>query len=322
MLSLDLIRNTIGRLRLGTQSAVIEVGSCSRGEETYYINTDGVRELLSDYEILVVVGEDENVDSLRAQLSAIKTTLEDSSGSPFFSLDYSFIPRWKLRFLDKRFIHFETKEAASIIAGDVSVVNEFPMITVRNLNYAELSSVVNHRLYHVLRDYGLVADYVKKYLLARNSLDIATVVLPYYGKLICGYGRRNEAMRSIDLSRWFTSDLCNRLDLFLEMKLSYMCDIYNTVSLSDMLDNFENDMKSLHRFLADQNGGHCFINSGRKCLSALIRLSPTQLGNALTFPYKEEALYEAMMSLLENRDFSVSSVSPISRTMKAIYGYQ
>lgn len=322
MLSLDLIRNSIGSLCLGTRSAVIEVGSCSRGEESYFINTDGVRELLSDYEILVVVGEDESIDSLNTQLSTIKTTLEESSGSPFFSLDYSFIPRWKLRFLDKRFIHFETKEAASIIAGDTSVINEFPKITTRNLNYAELSSVVNHRLYHVLRDYESVGDYVKKYLLARNSLDIATVVLPYYGKLICGYGRRNEAMRSIDLSRWFTPDLCNRLDIFLEMKLSYMCDIYSTISLRDMLVNFENDMKSLHRFLADQNNGHCFINSGRRCLSALVRLSPTRLGDALRFPHEEEALYDTMMSLLENRDFSVSSVSPISGTMKAIYGYR
>ena len=103
MLSLNLIRNSIGSLRLGARSAVIEVGSCSRGEESFFINTDGVRELLSDYEILVVAGEDESIDSLNTQLSTIKTTLEESSGSPFFSLDYSFIPRWKLRFLDKRF---------------------------------------------------------------------------------------------------------------------------------------------------------------------------------------------------------------------------
>lgn len=322
MLTLKKVRERIQELDLGPQSAIVEVGSCSRGEESYFINDYGERELLSDYEVLAVIGRGEDRTHLELQLSAIGEELKQDSNSPFFSFDYAFTPRWKLPLLDKRLIHFETREAASVVIGDKDVVFEFPTINLGNLNYSELASVVNHRLYHVIKDYASVSDRKKKYLIARNTLDIPTVVLPYFGKLICGYRERNAAMRGLEGSLPFAPGFEQRLERSLKMKLDFDSDLYAIVDSEELLDCFISDMRNLHDFLACRNGGECFIRPRRRVISSLFRFSPGGVKLALSFPMEEENIYQSMVDKLSCRSFNKEYLGRLANKINRLYGYR
>ena len=67
--------------------AALLMGSCSRGEETYFVNELGERELLSDYEMLIIVHDKMDTKASDSKLKVLARELKEQSSSPCFELE-------------------------------------------------------------------------------------------------------------------------------------------------------------------------------------------------------------------------------------------
>ena len=192
--------------------AALLMGSCSRGEETYFINGRGERELLSDYEMLIIVHDKMDTKVSDNKLKLLASELKGQSSSPCFELEWSYKTEHQIKKLDKRFIFFEARESACTIYGNKSAIELFPVINIKNLNFCELNTVIIHRLYHVLRDCLNTDEHYQQYLIARNTLDIPTAALPLCGILQSSYGRRNKSFSEYALQYGFSEELMGRVE--------------------------------------------------------------------------------------------------------------
>lgn len=299
--------------------SVLLTGSCGRGEETYFVGPSGQRQLLSDFELLVIVrtrGARSLADSALRQL---RSSLLLESESPFFDLDWSFATPLKLRAMDRRFIHFETKSAASAILGP-DLTNLMPTVTVGDLNYAELGSVVVHRLYHVARDWYHLDDHARKYLVARNALDLATVILPYHGILLPTYNRRVEALDSLDLDGIWPG-LADRLRRYLEMKLDYDSELYATEDSAEMMRQFADDFESVLEFLRARNGGSAFRVDARSLFSAVARGRLVRVAAALQRPAADARLCVGLLQYLRGGEADPELERAFAASMRLHHEY-
>lgn len=301
--------------------AAILMGSCSRHEESYEQDDNGELHLLSDYEFTIVTTKNTVPETVEEKLKALNAELKKYVASPFFNLEWNYVWKDKLPFMDKRFINFEMAEAKCLICGNPGVFSLFPKITIANLNFAELNAIVNHRLYHVLKDFGKVSEHHKKYLIARNTLDILSVILPYEGTLICSYTKRLEKFPKRVENIYFSNDIEKRLSDALEMKKNYSSPLYKTLNADRMLEQFITDMKALYRYQSDKQGGKAFCVDRRRLLKSVLKLHIGDVKNTLRRPHEEEKLYEEMIALLETRAFEPGKVSAIADRMQNIYGY-
>lgn len=299
--------------------AAILMGSCSRGEESYYLDETGVWQLLSDYEFTVVTNKNSIPESVNKDLSELNQKLKEEIVSPFFNLEWNFVWKKKLPLMDKRFINFEMSEAKYLICGDEGVFSLLPKISVCNLNFAELNSVVNHRLYHVLRDFSRISEHQQKYMIARNTLDILSVVLPYEGKLICSYQKRLEQFPTALAGTAFSDDILVRLKNSLEMKRNYSSSLYKEASVDDMLYTFVKDMQNLHDYQKTKQKGKAFSVDRRRLLKAVMKLQRKEIKKVLERPDDEEKLYQEMVNSLKNKTFMTCDFS--DRVME-LYQYR
>lgn len=289
--------------------AAILMGSCSRGEESYYLNETGGWELLSDYEFTVVTNTNSIPEAVNKDLTELNQKIKKEIKSPFFNLEWNFVWKKKLPLIDKRFINFEMSEAKCLICGDEGVFSLLPRVNIHNLNFAELNSVVNHRLYHVLRDFSRISEHQQKYLIARNTLDILSVVLPYEGKLICSYKKRLEQFPTKLAGAAFSEDILVRMNKSLEMKRNYSSPLYNEVSVEELLNTFVSDMQNLHDYQKVKQKGRAFAVDKRRLIKAVLKLQGKQIRLVLHRPEEEEKLFQDMMHSLRNRDFMTCDFS-------------
>lgn len=299
--------------------AAILMGSCSRGEESYYLDDAGVLQLLSDYEFTVVTNTNSIPEAANKDLIELNRKLKEEIVSPFFNLEWNFVWKKKLPLMDKRFINFEMSEAKYLICGDEGVFSLLPRINVHNLNFAELNSVVNHRLYHVLRDFSQIPEHQQKYLIARNTLDILSVVLPYEGKLICSYKKRLEQFPTKLVGTAFSDDILIRLKKSLEIKKNYSSLLYKDISVEDMLNMFIKDMQNLHDYQKVKQKGLAFSVDKRRLFKAVMKLQGKQIKKVLQRPEEEEKLFQDMMHSLRDRSFMTCDFSD---RMIELYQYQ
>ena len=270
--SVDLISHQVFNVLngVGNVYAAILLGSCSRGEESYFVTEDGERQLLSDYEMIVVTKENRIPQQAEAGLRELRYNLRSRSKSPFFDLEWNYYWKRKLPFMDKRFINFEMKTAGKLICGDPKVFDLLPGITVENLNFAELDSIVNHRLYHVLKGFWGIDEHQKKYLIARNTLDITSVVLPFEGKLICSYEKRIEALPEKLCKGVFGDNIIERLNDYLEMKKDSLSAAYEKYCVDEMLELFLRDMYALYEYQKSNQMGKAFCQNKRLMLKGIL----------------------------------------------------
>ncbi len=306
-----------------TVEAALLMGSCSRGEETYFVNTNGETELLSDYEILIIVSDNSDLEKCDSKMQSLARELLKQSSSPCFSLDWSYKTKAELKRLDNRFIFFETKEAANVIYGNRNILQSFPEITGDNLNYSELNTIIIHRLYHVLRDFKLKDDKYRKYLIARNTLDIPSASLPLMGILVGSYTHRNKVFAQLAREDDFPSELKRRLSDYLEMKKDYNSILYDSYDLDIMIKNFIKDFKCLYSYQCRNQKGIAFTRSTRMLLSAIYRRSLSGYKTWKSWSVINERLYVKMMYLLtaEYEEYSREIIN-VKSLMKKLYGYQ
>ena len=71
--------------------AAILMGSCSRGEESYYLDAEGQWQLLSDYEFTVITNSNMIPEALDEKLKDLNSFLKKKVKSPFFNLEWNYV---------------------------------------------------------------------------------------------------------------------------------------------------------------------------------------------------------------------------------------
>ena len=302
--------------------AALLMGSCSRGEETYFINGRGERELLSDYEMLIIVHDKVDTKVSDDKLKVLARELKKQSSSPCFELEWSYKTEHQMKKLDKRFIFFEARESACTIYGNKTTIELFPVINIKNLNFCELNTVIIHRLYHVLRDQSNTDEHYQQYLIARNTLDIPTAVLPLCGILQSSYGKRNKSFGEYALQYGFPKELVTRLTDYLQMKKDYNADKYKKYSLEFMKKQFIADMKILYEFQKRQQHNHAFRGNRRLLISAVYRRNIKTLRKCLCWEELNESLYQKMIRMLEKDNISSTELRKLQDEMFEMFNYR
>lgn len=302
--------------------AALLMGSCSRGEETYFINGRGEQELLSDYEMLIIVHDKMDTKVSDNKLKLLARELKGQSSSPCFELEWSYKTEHQMKKLDKRFIFFEARESACTIYGNKSATELFPVINIKNLNFCELNTVIIHRLYHVLRDCLNTDEHYQQYLIARNTLDIPTAVLPLCGILQSSYEKRNATFGEYALQYGFPKGLVVRLTDYLQMKKDYNAEQYKDYSLEFMKKQFVADMKMLYEFQKEYQNGHAFRKNRRLLISAIYRRSAGLFRMCLLWEKENESLYHKMIRMIEENNISYVELNELQEEMIGIYNYK
>lgn len=304
----------------GVVSVVLN-GSCARGEETYFINSDGQNEMMSDYEMLIIVKDTANREAISQSLTELRNQLLTIRSSENFDLEWSYKTLDDLRRLDKRFFFFETKESARVIYGDKDIIGLFPDINLQNLNYSELNTVIIHRLYHVIRDLGSTDEKYKKYLIARNTLDFATALLPLCGVLVASYEKRKIEIEKIATELQLPDELLQRQRDYLAMKKDYSSNLYDSYYYKEMLRNFYTDFELLKKLQAQLQGGRLFRNDKRRLLSSIYRGNLKGLKNCIQWQERLTVLCEDMFKTIKNGEVSESELSTLKVQMSELFGY-
>ena len=301
--------------------SIILMGRCARGEETYFLNEHGEKELMSDYEVLIAVKSAEGTSDVDKALKQLQNELLSLSHSECFDLEWSYKTIAEIERLDKRFIFFETKEAKKVITGDKDIFTHFPDINISNLNYSELNTIILHRMYHVIRDMNSGDEKYKKYVIARNSLDFASAFLPLTGRLVSSYSERMKALKKISLEYGVPQDLINRHNDYLTMKLDYNSNLYHHYSLDSMYEYFYHDVVLLDELQRKFQHGKRFRTDYRRIISAIYRMDLHNLYNSLLLGRKLNRLFEEMLSIIKVREINKNRLADIQGKMKDLFGY-
>lgn len=290
----------------------ILIGSCSRNEESY-CKLDKYY-LISDLEFFVIYNDKNVLEDLDKKLKQLNKVLKSENPFSSFFLDWSYIHKKKLRFSDRRFILYEAIQSAKVFHGDRNIIKLYPNINIRNLNYSELDDIIIHRFYHVYRDWGLSDN---KYLIARNTLDILTLYLPYNGYLCCGYARRNEVYYNFleQDKRIFVSDFSSYLNYKIDRIGLDNFDEY------EMLTIFIKDFEVLVNYLIERQGNP-FLKDYRFIASSLLRFKPSKIKMSLFKDKQCNELYSILQDRLKQLNINHEFDESIGNKMEELYGYK
>lgn len=185
----------------GTLSVVL-LGSLSRGEGSW-INKDGGDILLSDIEFFTVY-TDQNSDFEifdRFVQSYAQEILGDNI-SELFHVDNTYVSKTKIKTLEKKLLTFDAAFFGKCVVGE-DVMPLFPKIDINNINLFDIRDILTHRAFYVLYYGSSLRNDVSKeeyrYLLAKNSLDLMTVLLVENGILESGFINRFEKIKTLNL---------------------------------------------------------------------------------------------------------------------------
>lgn len=267
--------------------ALVVLGSVSRGEESYVVE-GAERRLSSDVELLSITAG-WKVDAMLSEHIVAAAAAVEARHIPHcaasFHIDVSVIAQQLLPFVDRRFIHFETRESGRIIAGSATALRRLPAITPRNLNFSELHAIFIHRLAAVLltlealKEKRITEEHAYG-VICRNGLDLLSVLLPHCGQLAAGYLKRQELARKI------LPDLANKgLESAIEiLTFTEHCLLWklggadqNNLQLDLLIERFIAYMSFVQNFIEMKDRRHFFRRSPRRILAALLKFRPKQL---------------------------------------------
>ncbi len=183
--------------------SVILLGSLSRGEATWIENEDGFS-IISDIEFFTVYpqGFDRFSEFTNFIEATAKEVFKDQKSS-LFHIDNTFICRTALPKIERKLLTYDAKCMGKAVVGRDDI-KDLPEISLKNINLWDIKDILTHRVFSVLY-YGLplkaegnFEEY--RYSLAKNSLDLMTVLLVCHGKLASGFVNRLEIVNSLPIS--------------------------------------------------------------------------------------------------------------------------
>lgn len=191
---------TYNELYCGGKLSVILLGSLSRGEATW-IETDAGAAMLSDIEFFTVY--DQGFEDFAAFDRAIRAAAEQAfpdQTSSLFHIDNTYVCREHLGRMERKLLTYDAKQMGKTVVGPDAVCL-LPQITLENINLWDIRDILTHRMFSVLyyglplKNRGEQTQY--RYCLAKNSLDLMTVLLCRHGLLASGFGNRLELVKQL-----------------------------------------------------------------------------------------------------------------------------
>ena len=224
--------------------SILLLGSLSRGEGTWQSIDTGAR-LLSDIEYFTVYPA--GFDGFAAFTEYAKEVQREvfaDQDSALFHVDNSFVCRESLSCMERKLLTYDAVHMGKTVVGE-DCVPLLPTITVGNINLCDIRDILTHRVFSVLH-YGLpmkregdLEGY--RYSLAKNSLDLMTVLLVSHGLLESGFIRRLNLVRTLPIDERLKAYFAYCLSI----KLSTECE--HTFTIEEMEEQFLCLLKDLSR---------------------------------------------------------------------------
>ncbi len=228
------------REKLGGQLSVILLGSLSRGEGTWVDDR-----ILSDIEYFTVYPDGFNGFSEYENFcknAADKIFSEQNS--TLFHIDNTFVRKENLKVMERKLLTYDALKMGKCVVGE-DCINLLGDITLENINLRDIKDILMHRVFSVLY-YGLPLKNSQKtdeyrYCLAKNSLDLMTVLLVEKGILESGFINRLQKVKQLDIDE----NIKNYFEFCLSIKLSGECEF--EFSIEEMENMFVSLVKMLKK---------------------------------------------------------------------------
>ena len=224
--------------------SVMLLGSLSRGEATWVKDGENDK-MLSDIEYFTIYPEGFTAfDEYNEMCEKAKNEAFGNQKSSLFHIDNPFVRKEALNNMERKLITYDAKCMGKTVVGE-DCVKLLPEITVENINLFDIKDILTHRVFYVLyygkemREMNKEDEY--KYLLAKNSLDLMTVILVGRGILASGFIKRYEIIKTLDISAEWKA----YFGYCLSLKLSEYSGCYYTVN--EMEGIFIEIVKSLSK---------------------------------------------------------------------------
>lgn len=246
--------------------SMLLLGSMSRGEASWQ-TIDGIDTILSDIEVLTLLPANfSQIDKLEKNLYEIENKCFPEQKSSLFHIDYSFSRNgYDLSTLEKKLLTFDAYVYAYTVVGE-DYKDTLPQVTIKNINLVDVWEIMIHRMFSVLywgkplKDSGRQDEYC--YNLAKNSLDLMTVLLVNHGLLISGFANRLRAIKALDIS----DDIKNYFEYCLSIKFSYHSEFdYSIEEMENIFLRIIQEQNRLFKFHAS-NFYHNYFSIARRHL--------------------------------------------------------
>ena len=224
--------------------SILLLGSLSRGEGTWQPTETGAR-LLSDIEYFTIYPEGfDDFATFTDYAKEVQREVFADQDSSLFHIDNTFVCYSSLPRLERKLLTYDAACMGRTVVGE-DYVSLLPTITVENINLCDIRDILTHRVFSVLH-YGLpmkregdMEGY--RYSLAKNSLDLMTVILVAHGLLESSFVRRLELVKTLPIEQWVKE----YFTFCLSIKLSTECDCVFTID--EMEESFLQLLKEFAR---------------------------------------------------------------------------
>lgn len=183
--------------------SIILLGSMSRGEASW-LNENGYDKLVSDIEFFTVYPASfTDFNHFNEEIEKAKNIAFNIDISSLFHVDNTYIPLKGLSKLERKLITYDALYYGKCVVGP-DVIKYLPYISLRNINLFDIKDIITHRAISVLyfgrplKDACKIEEY--RYSLAKNSLDLMTVLLVKNGVLVSGFKNRLEEVCKLNIS--------------------------------------------------------------------------------------------------------------------------
>lgn len=227
--------------------SVILLGSLSRGEATW-IETESGPLMVSDIEYFTVYPEDfDDFEGFRAHEAKVAKEVFGEDRSSLFHIDNSMVCKSALPALERKLLTYDAKCLGKTVVGK-DYLSLIPEINLKNINLWDIRDILTHRVFSALyygfplKDEGNETEY--RYNIAKNSLDLMTVMLVCHGILESGFVRRLEVIKTLDIDE----KIKNYFEFCLSIKLSSECEhSYTTSEMENMFITLVKELKKQFR---------------------------------------------------------------------------
>ena len=183
--------------------------------------------MVSDIEFFTVYpsGFDRFKEFDKAMEDAARESFPGETSS-LFHVDNTYVCRERLPFMERKLLTFDAVAMGKTVVGP-DVISLLPRITIDNINLRDIRDILTHRIFSVLyygfplKERGELEQY--RYSLAKNSLDLMTVLLVNHGQLVSGFANRLERVKRLqvdaDIKQYF--EYCLSVKLGTDSKARY-----------------------------------------------------------------------------------------------------
>lgn len=276
----SLLKKIVEALNRKGVLSIMTLGSLPRGELSYRIK-NGDLTLFSDIDLLVITEYKLSKEKMNFLSSLLKDLGKKFQPlNPLFDIKIEFFSLQDFKRLPFKVRFYELKETGKVLFGQ-DLRYMMPKFDINDRDIKDTNSIVLRRLLHMLlyfpkelledRKKDFIQDFFK-YVVTRNALDIATVLLFQKGICLTTYKEKVEyiVLRSDDFIDDFGSDFPAFLTRCLKIKL----DMDFNQSLISLFEDTLKYFRSLLVYILKNNG----VDLGKKeGLLPLIRKSKNDI---------------------------------------------